>query len=81
MLGPPSASVAVHRLPATVSRRIDHRSDFPAGLVLAGDAWHTHDPLAGSGLTAAADAATALADLAGHTPIDRLGQAWLERIA
>lgn len=75
---PAVSEAAVHRQPATITRRIAEPSDFPAGLVLTGDAWLTLDPLTGSGLTTAADAATALAHLAGHTPIDQLGRAWVE---
>ena len=73
--------VAVHRLPATITRRIESPADFPGCLVLVGDAWHTHDPLAESGLTAAALSVLALAELAERTSMDRLGDAWSKRVA
>lgn len=73
----PVGNPAVHQVPATITRRIDPGSDFPEGLVLVGDSWHTQDPLAGSGLTAAAVSAAGLADLAAHASIEGLGRAWL----
>lgn len=76
---PTVGDAAVHRLPATITRHVDRPFDFPAGLTLVGDAWLTHDPLTGSGLTTAAGAAAALADLAGHLPIEDLGRALLRR--
>jgi flavin-dependent dehydrogenase len=78
---PAVGEAAVHRQPAMITRRIDRPTDFPAGLLLAGDAWRTLDPLEGSGLSTAADAAAALADEARRVPIEHLGRAWLDQHA
>ena len=56
----PLADIASHAFPAALRRRYDRVRNFPRGLLVAGDAICTFNPLYGQGMTVAAAEAVAL---------------------
>lgn len=83
----PSGEIAMFRNPASVWRRYDQMQRFPTGLLVAGDAQCSLNPIYGQGMTMAALQAVALRDClhGGDTDLARrffadsaqpIGQAW-----
>ena len=56
----PADDIASHAFPAALRRRYDRVRDFPQGLLVAGDAVCSFNPLYGQGMTVAAAEAVAL---------------------